>query len=349
VGDDLQERDRQIYECELRGFLPSRIFDAHVHFFDDSCLVPDATFPPRHCYRKFGGAFTPSEYQAWAKQALPGVEMHANSFGHPGQESDRDASAVYTGGISDNRRLYGMALVAPCDSAETARRRVEQNQLIGFKPYPDFVTGKAVSEVTVHDMLPAAQMAVADELGLAIMLHIPRPGRLADPVNQAQMVELCERYPNARIIFAHVGRAYFLSNVVGSLEGIAACPNAYIDTAMINHEGVLEYAFRNFPRDRILFGADAPFALLRGKSVEINGQYAYLLGEDYDLGTSIYDAKGAVTFTTFFYEQLRGIKLATERAGLARGEVDGILFGNADRLFRSVAQGNYGAEGGNGA
>jgi len=173
------------------------------------------------------------------------------------------------------------------------------------------------------------------------MLHIPRPGRLADPLNQTQMVELCDRYPNARIIFAHIGRAYYLSNVVGYLDGIAACPNAYIDTAMINHEGVLEYAFRNYPRDRILFGADAPYALVRGKSVEINNQYAYLVGEEYDLGTGIYDAAGAVSYTTFYYEQLRGIKLAAERAGLTEQEIEDFFFNNADRLFRAVMRENY--------
>ena len=342
MSDDLQARDRRIYDRELREFLPSRIFDAHVHLFDRSCLVPGATFPDRHCYRKFGGAFTPAQYLAWATAALPGVDIHAGSFGHPGHESDRDASAVYTGRISDNRRFYGMALVAPCDSAEATRRRVEQNRLVGFKPYPDFVTGKAVSEVTVHDMLPPAQMAVADELGLAIMLHVPRPGRLADPVNQAQMVELCRRYPNARIIVAHVGRAYFLRNVVGFLDGIAVCPNAYIDTAMVNHEGVLEYAFRNFPCDRILFGADAPFALVRGKSVEVNNQYAYLLGEDYEMGTSIYDVNRTVTFTTFYYEQLRSIRLAAQRARLGQGDIEDIFFNNAERLFRAIAANNYG-------
>jgi len=344
MSNDFQEMDRQIYDRELRGFLPSKLFDAHVHFFDRSCLVPKATFPPEHPYSKFGGTFGPPQYLGWAADVLPGVEIYANHFGHPGLESDRDASAAYTGRVSDNRQIFGMALVSPSDTAECARRRVEQNQLVGFKPYPDFVTGKPVGEVTVHDMLPAAQMAVADELGLAIMLHIPRPGRLADPLNQAQMVELCRRYPNARIIFAHVGRAYFLSNVVGFLDGIAACPNAYIDTAMINHEGVLEYAFRNFPRDRILFGADAPFALIRGKSVEINDQYAYVLGEDYKMGTTIYDTQHAATFTTFFYEQLRGIRLAAERARLEQRDIEDFFFNNADRLFRKVVTENYGEQ-----
>lgn len=342
MSDDHRKNDRQIYERELREFLPARIFDAHVHFFDSSCLAAGAIIPPRHPYHKFGGTFTPAQYRAWAGEALPGVEIHTNSFGHPGFESDRDASARYTGSISDNRRAYGLALVTPADSAATVRRRVEQNRLVGLKPYPDFVTGKPVREVTIHDMLPAAQMAVADELGWAIMLHIPRPGRLADPVNQAQMVELCTRYPKARVIFAHIGRAYFLQNAVGFLEGIAACPNAYIDTAMINHEGVLEYAFRHFPRERILFGADAPFALVRGKSVEINNQYAYLLGEDYHMGTGLYDAAHAVTFTTFFYEQLRGIKLAAERAGLSSREIEDFFFNNANRLFSGSAKGMYG-------
>jgi hypothetical protein len=181
-------------------------------------------------------------------------------------------------------------------------------------------------------------MREADARGWAVMLHIPRPGRLADPINQVQMVELCQRYPTAKIIFAHIGRAYYLNSVLGALEGIAACPNAYLDTAMINHEGVLEYAFSHFPRERILFGADAPFALLRGKSVEINDQYAYLLGENYAMGTAIYDAEHAVTFTSFFYEQLRGIKLAAERAGLSRNEIKGFFFDNAHQVFDTIAK-----------
>jgi hypothetical protein len=329
--------DHAIFETELRDFLPPRIFDAHVHFFDRSCLHPDTTFPGSHPYSKFGGTFGPSHYRDWATDALPGIAISANHFGHPLWESDRDATAVYSGRISDNQQFYGLALVAPEDSADSARQRVLQNQLMGFKPYPNFVTGKPVGDVTIHEMLPVAQMEVADELGLAIMLHIPRPGRLADPVNQTQMVELCQRYPNARIIFAHVGRAYYLSNAIGFLDGIAACPNAWIDTSMVNHEGVIEHAFRNFPRERILFGSDAPYALMRGKSIEVNNQYVYLMGEDYVMGATVDGTDSPLSFTTFYYEQLRGIRLAAERAGLAKSEIEGIFFGNAESLFRSVA------------
>jgi hypothetical protein len=75
--------------------------------------------------------------------------------------------------------------------------------------------------------------------------------------------------------------------------------------------------------------------------VEINNQYAYLMGENYTIGTSIYDDRHVVAFTTFFYEQLRGIKLAAERAGLACHEVEAIFFDNANRLFTDVAVRNY--------
>ena len=339
---DYRDTDRQVYERELQGFLPSRIFDAHIHLFDRSCLVPGYEFPPKSCYQKFGGTCTMEQCLAWAEALLPNQELHLNSFGHPSYDSDIDASAAYSGRVSDNNRFFGMALVSPHDTADVVARRLVENRLIGCKPYLDFVDWKDSREITIHDMLPAEQMEVADDRGLAITLHIPRPQRLADLVNQAQMVELCRRYPGAKIIFAHIGRAYYLRNVVGFLDGIAACPNAYVDTAMVNHEGVLEYTFKTFPRDRILFGSDAPVAFLRGKSVEINNQYAYLMGEDYEIGTSIYDPRNAVDFTSFFYEQLRGIKLAAERTGLSAANIEDLFFNNAHRLFTAIAKRNCG-------
>ncbi len=337
-GASCSDTDRQIYQQELQSFLPTKIFDSHIHMFDRSCLVPGFEFPPENVFHKFAGTFTIQQCLSWVQALLPQQEFHFNSFGYPFYDSDLDASAVYSGSISDNRRYFGMALVSPRDSVEAVTRRIVDNQLIGFKPYLGFVEGKPKDQITIEDMLPAGQMQVADERGLAITLHIPRSTRLADPVNQSQMVEYCRRYPNVRIIFAHVGRAYSLNYVTGLLDTIAECPNAYLDTAMVNHEGVLEYALRNFPRDRILFGSDAPIAFLIGKSVEINNQYAYLMGEDYEIGTSIYDAKHAVTFTTFFYEQLRGLKLAAERAQLSTNEIEDLFFNNANRLFMSIAE-----------
>ena len=115
------------------------------------------------------------------------------------------------------------------------------------------------------------------------------------------------------------------------IEDFIKFPNAYFDTAMINHAGVLKYTFDHFPAERILFGSDAPIALLRGKSVEINHQYAYLMGENYAIGTSIIDTEHAVDFTTFYFEQLRAIIEAAPADTLEK-----VLYSNAQKLFNEV-------------
>jgi len=331
---DYEENDRQIYEKEFRGWLPKKIFDAHVHVFDESNFQSGYKLPDKNCYRKFGGTFTIEQCLKIVEVLLPHQEFSMNCFGQPCVEADLDAASKYTGKISDNKRVFGMALVSPKDDIETVKQRINDYGLIGYKPYRNFVDWMDYEAVTIFDMLSPEQMEFANEKGLAITLHIPKAARLADPCNQKQMVEICRRYPNAKIIFAHIGRAYFMDNIIGFLDKISKCENAYMDTAMVNHPGVLEYTFNHFPRERILFGSDSPIAFLRGKSVEINNQYAYLMGEDYAIGSSIYDADKVVQFTTFFYEQLRGIKLAAERAELSDVEVENILFNNAYNLFK---------------
>ncbi len=328
--------DQQIYERELRDWLPKKIFDSHVHIFDESNFKSGYKMPEKSCFQKFGGTFTLEQCMEIAKNLLPDQEFSMNCFGNPDEEANLDAASKYIGKISNNKRVFGMALVSPKDDIETIKHRINNYGLIGYKPYRNFVDWMDDEEVTIFDMLSPEQMEFADEKGLAITIHIPKAARLADPSNQKQMVEICQRYPNAKIIFAHIGRAYSMNNVIGFLDKISKCKNAYMDTAMVNHPGVLEYAFNNFPRERIVFGSDAPIAFLRGKSVEINNQYAYLMGEDYAIGSTIYDADNIVQFTTFFYEQLRGIKEATIKAGFSHKELENFFYNNIYNLLSGI-------------
>jgi predicted TIM-barrel fold metal-dependent hydrolase len=339
VDIELTARDRDVFETELKPWLPARIFDAHVHIFSRDCFPATYRFAPKSCYRRFGEAFRIEQCLAAARTALPGVEYGLLGFGTPDREADRENMAAYAGAAADNDTVFGLAVVAPTDAVTVLEQRIRQHRLVGYKPYDRLVPVSARETVGIPDMLPAPQMELADALGLAVTLHLPRPGRLADPANQREVVALAGRYPRAKIILAHIGRAYCRQNVIGHLDAIAACPNVFVDLAMVNHEGVLEYAFRHFPTQRILFGSDAPIAWLRGKSVEINNQYAYLMGEDYRIGTAIYDADKAVEFTFFYYEMLRGIKLAADRAGLSRAAIEGIFHRNALTLLRDVASG----------
>ena len=328
----MNEQDLQIYREELAPLLPRRIFDAHVHVFSKDFFPPGFAFEPRSCYNRFGGDFTLEFWRELMHELLPEQEVWLNCFAAPDLNLNRDCVPAV------NRRTeFSMVVVSPADSPEEMIRRIGKNHAAGVKPYLNFAAdfyGKKENDVEIRDMLTPGQLEYLNEKGLAITLHIPRSGRFADPVNQRQMVEICEKYPKIKVIFAHIGRAYFMRNIKESnIEELAKIPNAYLDTAMINSAEIMRYAADHFPSGRILFGSDNPIALLRGKSVEINNQYAYLMGENYSIGTAIRDTDNAVRFTFFFYEQLRAVISA-----FSGSELEKVLFSNAEQLFTGISK-----------
>ena len=336
---DYTHADARIYRQELADFLPGKILDSHVHLLYPTDFPSDFAFEPTSIYTKFGSVFALEDCRRWMATLLPEQTFSLNAFGHPGPEVNRDTSAAAVGKIVDHETCFGMALVGSDDTADALERRVRDNHLIGLKPYQSMVTTKPTTDVEVNDLLTDDQLALANDMHLAITFHIPGTQRLADDTNRAQMVALCRRWKNIRFIFAHIGRAYWLSNVEGHLTELADCPNAYFDTAMVNHNEVLAYTFNHFPRERLLFGTDIPVSLLRGKSVEINNQYAYVMAENYRIGTTIHDPHSTVRFTSFFYEQLRGIKRAAAAAHWSRRDVKNFFHTNAYNLFKGIPHG----------
>lgn len=337
IYPNVSSQDRIIFREEFLGRLPDKIFDSHVHVFQKNIFPADYQHSPKSCYAKFGGEHRLEFCQQMYRDLLPGIEVKFNCFATPDPQADREQAAALA---VDNRSVFGMALLGPNDRVADLSRLIRQNHLVGFKPYPDLAATtcrKSIQDAQLAEFFSPEQLEYIDAERLLCVVHIPRPGRLGDQLNQRQMVELCENCPGGQFIFAHIGRAYYMQNVVGNLTALAQCPNAWLDTAMVNHQGVLAYALENFPRQRILFGSDAPIAWLHGKSVEINNQYAYLVGEDFRLGTVIYDNEQAVLFAPFFYEQLRAIL----QLGLGTSELQDLLYNNAFELFQKTAQSLY--------
>ena len=339
VPIDYTENDRAIYHHELADFLPGKILDAHVHLLQKSDFPADHTFGPTDMLTKFGCQLTLDDCRLWMDTLLPDQSVSYNTFGFPHLAANRDANAAYIGSLVDNETHFGMALVGSDDSVDTLSHRITDNHLIGLKPYQNLVRTKPIEAVEVNDLLTTDQLALADELGLAITFHIPGKNRMADDKNRAQMVALCRRWKNITFIFAHIGRAYWISNIEGHLAELAHCPNAWFDTSMVNHTDVLTYTFKHFPRERLVFGTDIPISLLKGKSVEINNQYAYLMAENYRIGTAMYDPQSTVTFTFFFYEQLRAIKRSAAAANWSTSDIERYFHTNAYELFKGIHHG----------
>lgn len=317
--DILTEMDRRVYAEELKDRLPDRLFDAHLHLWERRDFPETMTFEPKNYINHFDGHFSLAEWTALLPDLLPGKEVEFNAFGFPDDAVDLDSAPACP---------FHLSLVSPFDPVEKLAARMERSGSLGVKPYWNFAR-KPAAETEVRDMLTPEQLDYLDRRKAIVTFHIPRPGRFEDPLNQRQMAELCERWPNIAFIFAHIGRAYYLRNIRRSnLDELARYPNCYFDTAMLNHLEVFRYTLDHFPAERLLFGSDAPVALLHGKSVEINNSYLYLCAEDYRIGSMVYIPGKRETFTLFYYEQLRALLEAVPTALQKK-----IFYENAHRLF----------------
>ena len=269
------------------------------------------------------------------KAAYRGRESSAVCFGFPHNDYEMARNNRYVAEACDGKRFFPFRLFDPkAKDHEAVCAEIMDGGFLGLKPYLNYVRKPDPNDVEIHEMLPPWIMKIADELGLIVMLHIPRKERLSDPLNQKQIVELCRQYPGAKIVLAHIGRAYYVKNIVGYLDKFKGLPNLWYDLAMVNNWEVLEYLFRTVPADKVLYATDVPIALAPGKSVEINHQYSYITPAPWSL--SIADTGGKIRYTSFLYEEVRAIRKAVERLGLGRKFVEGLFHDNGMRLLKSV-------------
>ncbi len=323
------ERNLKIWREELDDFVPNRILDFHVHVFHAETLPQGEPFD---CAGNPLDRYDFDDLKRDLAEAYPGREVSAVCFGMPFPHYHWSANNRYVAAGCDRRRFFALRVVDPTEDPEVLRNDIQARGFVGLKPYPDLVGKKDVTLVEIQEMLPAPIMRVADEMGLLIMLHIPRKLRLADPLNQRQLVELCAAWPRVKIILAHVGRAYYLKNIVGQLDRLKDLPNLYYDLTMLNHWEVIEYLMQNVSEDKILHGTDIPISLAAGKSIEINDQYTYVTPRPWSL--SISDDHRKLLFTSFLYEQLRATRKAVQRLGLGREFVEKLFYENGMGLLQ---------------
>ncbi|HOF40986.1 MAG TPA: amidohydrolase family protein [Candidatus Hydrogenedentes bacterium] len=327
------ERNRRIWEEELEDFVPARVLDFHVHLFDEATIPSgcEAYSCAGHPIRSYDLAALSQDLD----ELYPKRETSAVVFGLPHVEYDLQANNAYVSEVCDGKRFFPLRLFDPeTDTPEQLEADLASGRFLGLKPYLNYVRKPDLNEVQISEMLPNWAMEIVNARGLLVMLHIPRKDRLADPLNQIQLRDLCRSYPAARIVLAHVGRAYFLKNVRGTLDNLTDLPNLYYDLAMVSNPDVLEYVFRTAPRERVLYATDLPIAVAPGKSVEINNQYTYITPVPWPLSLS--DDRGKLVFTSFLYEELRGIRTAVERCELGSDFVDALFYDNGQRLLDAV-------------
>ncbi len=338
-GVNVTDYDRRVWEEELSDFLPDRITDIHVHIWKEGMDREGTDTENRRGMVDWTKIVAPDceveDLLHSYTQMFPGKTVKPVLMGWP----SCDLVKVNNYAI-DCARWYDLPAMY-CTSWDTPpeeiRRALTTGGFIGLKPYlnnsPSWIPPK---EVRIFDFLPHSHLEIANELGAIIMLHIPRSLRLRDPVNLAQMLEINERYPKARVIIAHIGRAYCKENFGNAFEVLRDAKNLYYDFTANTLDLAMEKVIEMAGTKRVMFGSDMPITKMRMYRVTENGKYVNVVprGMYGDVsGDPNMRETDETDITTFMYEELRAFKRCAETLRLSRGDIEDILCRNGAELF----------------
>jgi hypothetical protein len=334
--------DRTFYTERLKDFLPARMIDIHTHVWLNRFIrhTPSdgrtVTWPARVARDNSVEDLTETY-----RLMFPGKSVIPLMFGTI--NADYDASNDYVSACSRQTGYPSLVFSDPAWSAEELEHRIRKGGFLGAKSYlslaPPYIPGP---EVRIFDFFPPHQLEVLDRLGLVMMLHIPRPGRLKDPVNLAQMLEIEKRYSRLKVIIAHVGRAYCREDVGNAFDVLASTRRMMFDFCANTNDGVFEQLLRTVGAKRVLFGSDLPILRMRMKRIDENGSYVNLvpagLYGDISGDKNMRDVPPPESdpFTFFMYEEIDAFRRASEKVGLSRADIECVFHDNAAGLLKEA-------------
>lgn len=331
---EMREADRRIYEEQLLPWLPERIFDCHVHVSRAENCGPISPERMHQLWALEAGAFqTWPELRARYDALFPRQNVKALVFGgvYREQHTEGENDYVRTGIADPARGCKGLFVTRPEWPAELIAEAMADG-FVGIKPYPDLAP-QGAEAASIWDFAPVEHLAMLNSLKGVMMLHLPRPGRLADPRNIAELRELRQRYPSIKLIVAHIGRSYCLPTALAGLPRFVDDPGVYFDTAANLNADVFQYALEILGPERILYGSDLPVTMMRGVREHVGDRYINYTDGDYSWNTNRKSPEEEALYTFYLYEELRALIAAVERAGMGKAELEKIVFSNALRLL----------------
>jgi len=337
--------DKIFYEKNLQNFLPDKIVDIHTHVWLDKFNTKRKKNISRvqNWPSLVAKENSIEDLIETNKIMFPGKKVVPLIFTNPTNNVNFiDEANEYVMESAKKYNFPSLIFSHPHWSAEEFESKIVTGNFLGAKVYLS-VAEKYLpeKEIRIFDYLPHHQLEILNKHKWIVMLHIPRDGRLKDPVNLSQMIEIEKRYPDIKVIIAHVGRAYCIEDVGNAFEILAETKNMMFDFSANTNSKVFEQLINAVGTKRILFGSDLPIARMRMKRICENGRYINLVpkGMYGDVSNDIHmreitgDEANKLTF--FMYEEIDAFRRAAEITGLSRTDIEDIFYNNAIRILGS--------------
>ena len=339
---EVKDVDRRVYAESLRDFLPERIIDVHTHVWkaEHQKIGPDAFSRVVSWPSRVANDNPVEDLVEGYLLLFPGKTVVPLMFSSVYDAESMPAMNAYVSECAARMKFPALIYAHPTWSGPDLEKGIKAGRFLGAKVYlnlsPSYLPQK---EIRIFDFLPPHQLDVLNRNGWVAMLHIPRDGRLRDPVNLAQMLEIERNWPRVRLIIAHMGRAYCDEDMGDAFKVLSVTKNMVFDFSANTNDHVFEAALRAFGPGRCLFGSDMPITWMRMRRICEGGRYVNLVPRgkygDVSGDRNMREVGGpeAERLTTFMYEELLAIKRACARAGADRRGVEAIFRTNAERVL----------------
>ncbi|MBO4868209.1 MAG: amidohydrolase [Clostridia bacterium] len=351
---EVKENDKRIYEKELKDFLPDRFIDIHTHVWLDSLTTPR---PEGEDSR---AVLWPSlvaldnsieDLQETYRLLFPGKDVSALMFTSAVHDVESGVkNNEYVSSASKRSGWPALYYSHPTQSPDEVEAKIREGGFLGIKSYlslsPAYIPE---AEIRIFDFFPKEQLKRMDEMGAIVMLHIPRNGRLKDPVNLEQILELKAEFPRARVIIAHVGRAYTHGDVGNAFtDYLYKVPDLMYDFSANCCEYAITEVIKHAGPKHVMYGTDMPILRMRTHRIEENGTYINLIppgmygdpSQDRHLREVSEEETENITF--FVYEELLAFKRACKTLGMTADDVADMMYNNAKNLIDGARRSIYG-------
>ena len=337
--------DYSFYKERLENFLPDKIIDIHTHVYLNEFKAKTTKYPKRSVtWPSRVAKDNPIEdlIETYALM-FPGKMVIPQIFSSLRPDDDIEAANDYIQKCSRKYGFPGLIYSTPKWGGELLRSKIVSGGFYGCKVYLNFSKPYIPEkEIRIFDFLPHHQLKIINDNGWIVMLHIPRDGRLKDPVNLEQILEINRKYPNIKLIIAHVGRAYCNEDVDNAFEVLSEAKNLLFDFSANTNQWVFEQLINAVGPKRILFGSDMPILRMRTRRIVEESRYVNLvpagLYGDISGDEHMREVEGedADDLTFFMYEEIDAFKRAAENTGIGRPEIEDIFYNNAYKLFKGI-------------
>ena len=345
--------DKRVYEEEIQAFLPSKIIDIHTHIWLDSLITPEPLKPGEVKRTVSWPALVAKDnsiedLMETFRLMFPGKEVTPLVFSNA-QRASLKACNAYVQESAARMNVPALYYSAPEQTGNELEALIRQGGFLGLKSYLDLSPAYLPeAEIRIFDFFPKYQLEKMNELGAIVMLHIPRPGRLKDPVNLAQILEIKREFPNIRLILAHIGRAYTESDVGNAFEILSACKDVMFDFCANTCEYAMTKMLESVGPEHVMFGSDLPILRMRMRRIEENNTYINLIPpglygdprQDSHLREVSREEGEKLTF--FMYEEILAFQRAAKRVGLSRSDIERAFYGNAKDVIDGARKSIYG-------